>query len=477
MVKELTREDKIKASADKMPPIDVEKVVLGSILIDNDQIVNIFNIINADMFCYEVNSKIYNTMLHLFENKMKIDRVTLWQAILNAGYNSPQLTEEYISSLAEGDRIFRASYAQYYAMSIAERYGGERGNSIFVEIGNIGKENKRMSIPQSIEILHQYSQKLEQYTKKPETFEKPRIDENEIMDLIQDKIDSNKLTGLPSGIWSLDYAIDGFEKKRLTSLISASSAGKTTLSNQIVLYNAKLGQDCLICSGEMSHSELSFNLALMSAGLHSGYIQKPREAIENLINKKIVLNYAEGINYIREKINFGKGIIENLPITIYRPESLNIDNVHMSINKYLMQNKKLDFVVVDNTEIMIPNVNPASELPPIYRALKNYTVTYNIAILVLHQFNRAEIAKSIDYMPSLYAIKGSTAIENNSDVIIFIYRPSLYDNLIKEKPHLKDVNQFIIAKRRNGAKPDPIDIDFKNGLFVDKFQITGVELI
>jgi len=309
--------------------------------------------------------------------------------------------------------------------------------------------------------------KMGDFCKKDSKFSTPTIDELDIFSDMQRKIETDAVKGLNFPLYDVSKALDGLVKQNVYTLIAHSSVGKTTLALQTALMNAKEGKNVLIASFEMSVEKLSMKLVCMETGLNSLAISNPKVYIQKLIDHKIVRNETEGFNWIKGKILTGKRAIENLPITIYNDASANIVKLKANIDKYILQEKRLDLLIIDSTDLMHNHDNQASELFTIYKKLKDYANEYDIPILALHQFSRANLMASKDYFPTVGAIKGSEGVFNNSDVVLFIYRPDVYDDLIREKPDLHGVVQIVFGKMRDGEKPRPIDVRFEKGMFKD----------
>lgn len=462
----VTKQDKI----DNKPQVQVENAILGCIFLDNDQLVNIIDIINEDMFSFDANSKLFKIMHNLFENKRIIDKITVWSEVISNGLADSFLTEQHVNSLAEGGGVFSPKNAKDYAYSLSKRYGSNLIPQIAQEFLNEAK-SKKLTIEEGISIGQKYLQKLEKQNTGNNFYHKPEIDEFELFQDIEDKISGKTCTGLSCGIETIDKKINGFEKGKIYNFTGSPGTGKTNYALQAILNNAKLGLHILYCSFEMGVPELTLRLICMEENLNSWAIDDPIGFINKLIEKRIVNNLESGKEWIKDKIRSGKKKIEALNIEIYRPEEASVIGVKTAIDKYLIQNRQLDLVVVDHLDLMHDHKNAASDLYYICKRLKDYAVNYNMPILTLHQFNRAEILNSPDYKPTIFALKGGQALNDNMDVIMLLWRADVFKDLIEKKPELKGKCEVSYAKRRGGKQMENTELKFNGIKFRDANEI------
>lgn len=452
------------------PQLQIEDALLGCLFLDNNEIVNVVPVVNSDMFQSDVNKRIYNIVCNLFERKIVADKITVWQEVLNNGWNNALFTENHVSFLSQGGGVFSSNNAKHYAEALELKFVKEKAPEILYNAYLEAKE-RPASVEETISMVNKNMLKLLDLNSGKKEFFKLSLDMDSMFKDIDDKIEGKICTGFETGIWEIDKSINGLERGRVYNFTGAPGTGKTIFALQVALHNALQGNHVLYGSFEMGVDELTTRLICMQQNLNSWAIDDPSAFISNLIERGRVSTFEEGREYIKRKIKDGYDAIKDLPMEIFRPDSPDIAKVKMAIDKYLIQNKRLDILIVDHTDLMHNHQNAPADLYVIYKRLKDYSVNYKIAVLALHQFNREQLVNAKDFKPTVFALKGGQAIHDNADVIMLLHRPGIFKSLIAEKPELKDVCQVDYAKRRGGKQQDPSDLKFNGIKFNSELDI------
>lgn len=455
----------------KINEIDVEKYFLSCLFIDNDKIAFISSLVKDYMFSLEANSRIYSILIKLFSNKNSITEATVWNEIEFHSYNTAALTKDYLNFIINGSgHEITGKRAKQYADIIVTNYANREAKKLHLNaINNL--EAKKMTIKQIFDIENKIVNKIINFNKL-DTVSRVAVNIDNIKKDIIYRVETNQVCGFTTAINELDFKIDGLPRHTLTSIVGESGSGKSFMGLQISYSNALLGKKSFYGSFEMSKEQLSQRLACLAIKFDSNILKNPKQFITRGIYEGQFKDYQEGIDYICSKIEKGNKIISDLPIYIYENTSATIDDFICACGKFRMQEGQHDIIIIDHAELLVPNMQERiPELYNIYKKSKNLAKTENAAIICLHQFNN-EVNNSKDRFPNLKSIMGGAAAKQNSDIILMLYRPGIYSDLVKEKPELKDVCQIIVEKIRDLRKPDhPIDVNFSYNGFSDKIEI------
>lgn len=464
----ITLEEKSNKFA-KLPQPVIEDGLLGCIFQDNDEYVNVCNMLNLDMFRFEPNRKIYEIVKNLVEHNILVDKITVWQEVLDRNWDDAFLTQEHVEALSNGGGSMRSKHAVKYAQALNEKYAKEKVPETFHNLYMASQDNV-MSIEDGINLAQKYLLKLESLDKNSIKLSPLVYDENSLDDVLERKFRDNEITGLTTGMRSLDDALDGLLPGRLYGLIADSGVGKSKTAKQIALHNASQGKNVFFASYEMSTEELTLDLACMHAGINSNFITNTREYIEYEVAQKHYPDINTAFNKLKTRLHEAVKYVKSLPITIHEHEDPTIDNLKTAVEKYKLQHGRVDLIIVDGTDLFDTGKDIANELRRIYKKLKNMAKKFNCPILSLHQFNN-ELKDNKDRFPNVFNIAGGRGIRNNCDALIMIWRPETYSDLMEEKPELRGVCKFIIDKLRYKSRPKkPLDMTFDGIVFSSMFD-------
>ncbi|MBI5621381.1 replicative DNA helicase [Candidatus Falkowbacteria bacterium] len=440
----------------KLPPqnLEAEQSLLGSLLIDRDAIINIADIVEPDDFYKESHKKIFAAMLHLFDKREPIDLLSLANRLDESGDLEKVGGRGYLTSLA--NVVPTASHVVTYGKIVAKKSTLRRLIGAATEIAEIGfheDEDVEVILDRSEQKLFAISQKSIKTIFTPirgvlaEAFE--RIDE-----LHREK---GKLRGIPSGFRVLDNVLAGFQKSDLIILAARPSVGKTTLALDFARHVAVEEKIPVgIFSLEMSKEQLVDRLLCSQAGVDLWKMRTGR-----------LSDRQDNDDFSR--IGHAMGILSEAPIYIDDTAMTNIMEIRTKARRLQMEHG-LGLIVLDYLQLMEGRhgvENRVLEVAEITRSLKGIARELNIPVLALSQLNRS-VETRTPAIPKLADLRESGSIEQDADVVMFIYRKSMDRtrfNVPEEEKHIAEIH---IAKHRNGptgvvrAYFDEQRVSFKN---------------
>ena len=419
----------------RIPPQDTqaEQAVLGSLLLDKDAIIKIADTIVPEDFYEDKHAVIYRTILDLYEQRSAIDLLTISSRLREGDSLDKIGGASYLATLV--NIVPSSAHVLHYAQIVRKKGTLRR---------LIGQANDIISLSynESMDLesmLDKAEQKLfsvsQQYLKQNfvplsdilhETFD--RIDE-----LHREK---GKLRGVATGFTDLDNKLGGLQKSDLIILAARPSMGKTSLALDMVR-NVALGQKKAVgvFSLEMSKDQLVDRLLSAEAEVD---LWKMRTGKLNDL----------GPDNDFERIGHALGRLSEAKIFIDDSGSVNIMELRTKARR-LQAEHNLDLIVVDYLQLMQGRntENRVQEVSEISRSLKILAKELNVPVLALSQLSRAVEQRGGDKKPQLSDLRESGSIEQDADVVMFIYRDEMYTGKESKKPHIADI---LIRKHRNG---------------------------
>ena len=413
----------------KIPPqqIEAEQSLLGGLLIDNDGLPQALEVLKGDEFYREAHRVIYAAVQDLFERAEPVDLVTI--AALLAERNELEAVggATYLASLA--NTVPSAANISSYARIVNEKALLRRliqaANEICASAYGGGKDVEAIldqaeaaifGITES-RIRNSYFSLKEVIKKSIETIERFQ----EYRDVV---------TGVPSHFADLDKLTAGFQKSDLIILAARPSMGKTAFALNIARNAAVEGVPVGVFSLEMSKEQLAMRLLCSEARVDSHKIRTG------------FLSQQECA-----KLLAAAGALTDAPI--YIDDTANISPLELRAKaRRMMADRGLGMVVVDYLQLMKGRENAErreQEISEISRSLKGLAKELNIPVIALSQLNR-KVEDRHDKRPMLSDLRESGAIEQDADVIMFLYRDEVYNKGTSE-PGVAEVN---IGKQRNG---------------------------
>ena len=432
-----------------------EKLLLSSIIIDNDKIVQVQSLIEPKMLSLEPHKRIYDIMLSLYSRKTVIESSTLWNEIVAKGLNNTFLTKGDIDYIANGCNVLvSGNGAESYATRIANDY--VKREAIKFYAGEIEKlQDKAVDKETIISSANKGVVKINGLAKSDGVCEKPSLNPSQILESIRERVESDgqKISGFTYGLKALDSATNGHHRKKLTAILGNNASGKTEFMLETILLNAIAGFSAFIGSFEMDVQELSLRLACKLSDLDSLVYVNPKAWINKKMYEGTFDSVEEGLEYIEKEINHAQELLKTLPIYIYEDYSATMESFSSALDKHVLQNGAVDIVAIDHALLLIQDqVNLVSDLYNICRKSKDIAKKYNCSVLLLAQYSN-EVKLDSEFRGDIFRLKGGKAIADNSCTILSIWRADSFQKLIEDKPELKGKSDITIEKIRYAPKP------------------------
>jgi len=410
---------------------EAEASLLGAILIDADAIVKIADAISPRDFFDMRHQRIYEAITKLYEKRSPIDVLTLADQLKNNGYLDMVGGPGYLTELT--NFVPTAAHAEQYADIVAQKALRRRLISASQEMTELGyDESKALKelIEESESKLFEVSQQhvkqdvISLETILAESFE--RLD-----DLHKDK---KKLRGVPTGYKDLDNMLAGLQRSDLFILAARPSMGKTAfvlnLAHKVAV---KAKEPVLIFSLEMSKEQLVDRLLAMESGVDAWALRTG-----NLTDNDF------------EKLGEAMGTLSEAQIFIDDTPGITVSDLRTKARREAHQ-RPLGLVIVDYLQLMsgggrfAGEGNRVQEISEISRGLKGVARELNLPLIALSQLSRS-VESRTPQIPQLADLRESGSIEQDADVVAFLYREDYY-NPESERKNIMDV---LIKKHRNG---------------------------
>jgi replicative DNA helicase len=411
--------------------IDAERLVLGSILLDDSAFIDVAGLLKLEDFCLEKHRRIYRRMLELHERGERIDRITIANELLR--FNELEAVDglSYLVSLDDG--LPRLPNLSGYVKIIRDKAILRR----IVETANVLMHRALMADEEPSQILASAEESLLRLSDSQANA--GLLTPHEVIQNFQGGINafldpSKRIKGTSTGFLKLDEMTGGFHRGELIILAARPSMGKTALALNIAHHVAcKLHQPVAIFSLEMSNDSLLTRMLCASARVDSqhfrrGYLaeadrRKLREAANDLVAAPLYIDDTAGVHLM---------------------------DMHAKLRRLKQQSGELGLVIVDYLQLMSGHgrfENRNQEVSTISRGMKMLAKELDCPMLVLSQLSRAPETRVGDHRPQLSDLRESGSIEQDADLVGFIFREEVYK---KDREDLKGMAELIVAKQRNG---------------------------
>ncbi len=420
------------ALSSRVPPqnIQVEISLLGSILLDADAMSKIADQLSPDDFYEKRHQTIYRAILGLYEKQRPIDVLTLTEKVESSGELELIGGSSYITDLVNS--VPSAAHIAEYAEIVSHKATLRRLISAAESIINYGYEEEAALE----ELLDRAEQRLFEVSQKHSKQNFASL--GDVLAASFDRLDElhkdkNKLRGVPTGFKDIDYTLAGLQNSDLIIIAARPSLGKTSFALNIAHHVAvKEGIPVGIFSLEMSQDQLVDRLLAAESGVDSW---------------KLRTGSLEDTDFA--KLNEAMGTLSEAPIFIDDTPVLNAMEMRTKARR-IQSEHGLGLLIVDYLQLMSGRSNSSGdnrvqEVSEISRGLKALARELNIPVVALSQLSRSVESRS-PQIPQLSDLRESGSIEQDADVVMFIYREEVY-NPETERQHLADI---LIRKHRNG---------------------------
>jgi replicative DNA helicase len=417
--------------------IDLEAAVLGALMLERDALSNVIDILKPELFYEPRNQKIFESIQTLFQKSSPVDILTVTSQLRTQGDLEMIGGAYYITELT--NRVASAANIEYHARIISQKY-------IQRELIRISTEIIQSAYEDTTDIfdLLDHAEKnlfdiaqnnLRRDSRKMDEMIKESLD---TLEALKDKVDG--LTGVPSGFSALDRMTSGWQPSDLVIIAARPAMGKTAF----VLSCARNA------AVQFKKPVVVFSLEMSSLQLVNRLISGETEIEQEKIRKGNLADWEW--QQVHSKI----GSLTEAPLFIDDTPALNIFEFRAKCRR-LKSQYDIQMVIVDYLQLMHGKAdgkggNREQEIGSISRALKSVAKELNVPVLALSQLSRAvENRPGGSKRPLLSDLRESGSIEQDADMVLFLYRPEYYGLTEDEEgKSTLGIGEVIIAKHRNG---------------------------
>ena len=420
----------------RLPPhsLEAEQSLLGGLLIDNEALDKVADLLSVKDFYRQDHQIIYQHIHRLIERSQPADIVTVGESLESNSELNTVGGLEYLGLLAESTPT--AANIRGYAQIIRER-------SIMRNLVEVGTDIVDNALsPQgrdAQQLLDESESKIFQIAEAGKNDRIGFTDLKELLPQVAERIDQlfqrdnpSDVTGIPTGYKDLDMMTSGLQPGDLIIIAGRPSMGKTSLALNMCEYvSVDTGLPTAVFSMEMASTQLVSRL-IGSVGKLNQHKMRTGQLDDN----------------DWEKLSYALGQLNEAPIFIDEGSALNPYEVRARARRLHKQCGRLGLIVIDYLQLMGSagsTENRATEISEISRSLKALAKELNVPVIALSQLNRS-VEQRPDKRPVMSDLRESGAIEQDADVIMFIYRDEVYN---PETPD-KGIAEIILAKQRNG---------------------------
>jgi len=415
-----------------VPPqnIEAEASLLGAILIDSESLIKIADVISSQDFYDPRHQKIYEAIDQLYNKQYAIDVLTITDQVKNNGNLEAVGGASYITELT--NYVPTASHIEQYAEIVSQKALRRRLIKASQNIAELGFDETKVlqNLIEEAEtnIFNVSQQHIKQNVVSIETILAESFDR--LDDLHKDK---NKIRGVPTGFKDLDGILAGLQKSDLFILAARPSMGKTAFALALAHNIAvKAEETVLLFSLEMSKEQLVDRLLSSESGVDAWNLRTG-----NLTDADF------------EKIGKAMGTLSEAPIYIDDTPGITVSDLRTRARREAHL-RPLGLIIVDYLQLMsgsrsFGDGNRVQEISEISRGLKGIARELNVPVIALSQLSRSVESRS-PQIPQLADLRESGSIEQDADVVAFLYREDYY-NPESERRSIIDI---FIKKHRNG---------------------------
>lgn len=416
----------------RLPPqnIETEVAVLGGLLLDKDAIIKVADLVSPQDFYRDEHATVYRAILELYEKRQPIDILTVTDLLQKSkklkSVGGATYVTQLVSSVATAANI--VSYAQIIRENATLRNLISAGS----KIAELGFAQERIII----DLIDEAEKTL--FNVSHQFLKQAFVPIKDILSSTFDRIDElhrhkGKLRGIPTGFKELDNLLAGLQRADLVTLAARPAMGKSSLALNIAAHAAIREHIPVgIFSLEMSKDQLVDRLLVSEGGIDSWKLRTG-----NLTDDDF------------PRIGYAMGVLSEAPIFIDDSPILNPLELRAKARRLQVEHG-LGLVVVDYLQLMEGpkrqgDANRVQEISEISRNLKAIARELNVPVLAISQLSRA-VEHRHPPIPQLADLRESGSIEQDSDVVMFIYREDYYN----QKSERKNVAEILVKKHRNG---------------------------
>jgi replicative DNA helicase len=426
----------------RVPPQapDMEASVLGSVLLEKDALLKVIDMLSPDDFYQRAHGIIYQAMLDLFNRKDPIDLLTLNQELQTKGQLETVGGEEYLASLAE--MVPSAVHIAHYGKVVQQKATLRNLIAAGSDVIDLGFDEST----ETEELLDGGEKRIFEVSKR--MVKQDYVSLSNALESAFDRMDrihkeGGGLRGVSTGFHVLDDALGGLQPSNLVVLAARPSMGKTSLALDFARNAAESSQKGVVFfSLEMSQEEIVDRILCSQARVDLWKMRTGKLGKEDFTNIAHAMDNLSQLDLFIDDTP-GNGAMQ----------------MRAMMRRMLSETEDLGLVIVDYLQLMESTVNTdnvVQQIGEISRSLKALAREFNVPVVALSQLNRSVENRS-PQIPKLADLRESGSIEQDADVVLFIYREE------RENPDTerKGIAEVHIAKQRNGPI-GKVDIGFKD---------------
>jgi replicative DNA helicase len=419
-----------------LPPqyIEAEESIISAILIDNDALLDVIEALGMEDFYRTAHQKIYSAITDLFDKAEPVDLVTLANKLTEKGQLEEIGGASYLARLV--DTVPLAVNARHYAKIVHDKASLRR----LIEKANaIVKRcfEERGEAEDVIDFAESAVFEISEQKARQSFYPLSKIILGNIETLEEKQGNRSLVTGVPTGFSQMDNLTSGLQNADLIILAARPSMGKTALALNIARNAAVDGNiPVAVFSLEMSKEQLSLRMLCSEARIDSSRLRGGFFSMEDW-----------------HRLTDAAGVLSEAPIYIDDSPSLSAMEIRAKARR-LKMDKNIGLIIIDYLQLMQGRSSAERrdiEISEISRGLKALAKELNLPVMALSQLNRM-LEQRTDKRPRLSDLRESGALEQDADVVAFIYRDEVY-NKEEDNPN-RGTAEVILSKQRNGPTGD-----------------------
>lgn len=439
--KKRVRQTEILPDHGRIPPqcLDIEEVILGAIIMDGKIMREVNDILYPEMFYKDAHQIIYTAITELYKQEKQIDSLTLCEQLRFASQLEVVGGPYYITQLT--NRVIGSAHIQEHIKILQQKFFAREiiyGSSEMIR-------DAYEDTTDIFELIDQYNVKCEALNNAILNNKKP-VDKHDLLKMsvsdLQEREElrkQGKPQGITTGLKYLDRLTGGWQKQDLIILAARPSVGKTSLAIHFANEACKQGKYVRIFSMEMSRVKIMDKFIMQNSGINARVYQNGSIVQEEWNQINTAIRRIEGYELVIDD----KAAISPLYIK-------SVCRLAASVNE-------LDLIIIDYLGLMSPsakdkNRSKDQEIGGITAELKQVAKECNIPVILLCQLNRGLDHRGGNKKPILSDLRDSGNIEQDADLVIFIYRPAYHGITEDDNGNSTDgVGQLLLSKHRNGS--------------------------
>ncbi len=416
---------------EKIPPqnLDAEQSVLGAMLIDKEAVIKAVEILKPQDFYRDANNHIFQAIVNLFERGEAVDLITLSEELRRSGSLDQIGGVSYVAGLA--NLVPTSANVEHYARIVQEKSLLRNligASTRIAQMGYEAEEDIETLLDKAEQMIFEVAERktftgfIPLKTVLMQTFERIEL-------LHQSK---GGITGIPSGFTDLDRLTSGFQNSDLIIVAARPSMGKTSLCLNIAQYTSlRKGLPVAVFSLEMSREQLVTRMLCGEAMVDQQKVRTGQLSDEDW-----------------QKLTRAAGPLSQAPLYIDDSPAISVVEMRAKCRR-LKSEEGLAVVIIDYLQLMQGSrrsENRQQEISEISRSLKSLARELQVPVIALSQLSRA-VEQRQEKKPIMADLRESGSLEQDADLVIFIYREEYYKQEDSEK---KGIAEIIVAKQRNG---------------------------